>query len=281
MKLIQMKWLVIVGVVAGVAAVAGFLSYPSMRYQLTGLASKVPPPASTAPQAAPPAPAPQDGVIPPAATPTVIDLSQLTPSQLPAQVTLNIATEVADASGLKLKVDAGSRLKLVRLEGDQVVVSPGTSPFEGRVPISGTDLMEQLATNPPAPAVTDPSAAIEPAPFPAQPAPPADTLPAATPPATAAEPGTPPAAAPATPGDVVEVMKAHIRGGGIKEFTFEQVQDWQAGADEVSDGSTYQTGLIHYKAETVFGEKILEAKALTQDGKVVRWVWTKSNTEIK
>ncbi|MEI6675960.1 MAG: hypothetical protein WCO57_12375 [Verrucomicrobiota bacterium] len=252
MKLIQIQWLILVGVIAIMAFVAGIVSYPAMRSQLTGLGTVVPPAPVATPTTQSTVPAPTlQAVTPSATTPPVIDLSQLTPSQLPSQVTLNVATEVADATGLKLKVDAGSRLKLVRIEGDQVVVSPGTSPFEGRVPISGTDLMEQLAANPPASAapVTDPNAATQPA--------------------------------PAATGDTVEVMKAHIRGGGIKEFTFEQVQDWQAGADEAIDGSTYQTGLVHYKAETVFGDKILEAKASIQDGKVVRWVWPKSNMEIK
>jgi len=164
-----------------------------------------------------------------------------------------------------------------------VVVSPGTSPFEGRVPISGTDLMEQLEANPPSPvppaSVTDPNAATESAPVPAQPATPSDTVPAATPPGLPSQAHRSRAAL-AAPGNVVELMKAHIRGGGIKEFTFEQVQDWQTGADEVINGSTYQTGLIHYKAETIFGEKSIDAKALIHDGKVVRWVW-KSNAEIK
>jgi hypothetical protein len=150
----------------------GFMGYkaePSMRYALTGLSPKAPqskPGTSAAPQAAAPAvavPAPPQVTPPP-----VIDPTQLTSAQLPQQVTLKVATEVADASGLKLKVDAGSRLKLVRIEGDQVVVSPGTSPFEGRVSISGTDLMEQLAANPPVQATG--GAATEPVAPVAQPA---------------------------------------------------------------------------------------------------------------
>ncbi|MEI6655341.1 MAG: hypothetical protein WCP45_11275 [Verrucomicrobiota bacterium] len=285
MKLIQIKWLILVGGIAILAFVAGIVSYPAMRSQLTGLSAAAPPAPATTTQSVAPAPTPQ-ALAPPATPAPVIDLSQLTPSQLPSQVTLNVATEVADASGLKLKVDAGSRLKLVRIEGDQVVVSPGTSPFEGRVPISGTDLMEQLAAIPPAPAapVTDPGAATQPA---ATPDPAAVADPAATPPAAPSaagpspQPAAPAASSPAATGDTVEVMKAHIRGGGVKEFTFEQVLGWKAEADEVIDGSTYQTGIIRYKAETIFGEKTIEAKALLQDCKVVRWVWPKSGMEIK
>jgi len=82
--------------------------------------------------------------------------------------------------------------------------------------------------------------------------------------------------------DVVEVMKAHLRSGAIKEFSFEQVQEWKAGAAEVVGGRTYQTGLARYSAETVVGAKIIEAKALIQAGKIVRWVWSKNpGMEIK
>jgi hypothetical protein len=271
----------------------GFMGYkaePSMRYALTGLSPKAPqskPGTSPAPQAAAPAvaaPAPAQVTPPP-----VIDPTQLTSAQLPQQVTLKVATEVADASGLKLKVDAGSRLKLVRIEGDQVVVSPGTSPFEGRVSISGTDLMEQLAANPPVQATggaaTEPSApSAQPAALPsgdtAAPAVPAVPTPA--PPAEAPQPvATPAVPAAGNTTDAVEVMKEHIRSGGIKEFTAEQVQGWKAEADEVIDGSTYQTGMVRYNADTIFGTKTIEAKAIIQNGKVVRWIWPKSGLEIK
>lgn len=96
------------------------------------------------------------------------------------------------------------------------------------------------------------------------------------------EPAAPePVAPPAGPVDVVAVMKKHIADGNIKEFTFQQVAGWKAGADEVLDGETYQTGLIRYNAETIFGTKLIEAKALIRDGEVVKWIWPKSNMEIK
>ena len=320
-----MKWFIVV--LGFIATLSGYMSYPSMRYQLTGLSPKAQPKAAAhaTPQTPPDSPTPPVNTPPP-----VIDLTKLTPAQLPAQVTLKVTAEVADATGLKMKIDPGNRLTLVRLEGDQVVVSPSSGPFEGKVPVSGTDLMEQLAANPPvvaptpAPAPTptptpEPAAAPTPAPAPtAEPAAtPAPTPePAATPaptPEPAATPTPEPAAAPtaepapelvlpASPaptieaappaatatataaggaGTSVEVMKAHIRSGAIKEFNFQQVQDWKSGANEVISGTTYQTGLIHYKAETIFGVKTIEAKALILNGKVVRWVWPKSNMEIK
>jgi len=295
-----MKWFI--GILGLIAAFAGYLSYPSMRYQLTGLSPKAPakPAVVKAPDAAP-ATAAQPAVTPPAVTPPpvappVIDLAKLTPAQLPAQVTLKVTTEVGDASGLKMKIDPGNRLTLVRLEGDQVVVSPGSGPFEGRVPVSGTDLMEQLQANPP---VIAPEPTPTPTPDPAVPTPAAEaTTPAVTPAATPSGDSqvpvtSPPATEPSTPvtpaatsgsgasTDPVEVMKANLRSGAIKEFTFEQVLEWKAAGDEVVNGETFQTGTVQYKGDTIFGVKTFDAKALMQNGKVVRWVWTKSNIEIK
>ncbi|KAB2642549.1 MAG: hypothetical protein DVB26_02290 [Verrucomicrobia bacterium] len=337
-----MKWFI--GILILSAGLAGYLTYPTLRYGLTGLSNKQPASLQTRAAAA-------DTASPSKASAPVIDLAKLTPDQLPAQVTLKVATEVGDASGLKMKIDSGSRLTLVRVEGDEVVVSPGSSPFEGRVPVTGTDLMEQLEAKPPVVPADQLGAAATPAADPATPAadpatPATDPATPATDPATtAADPATPAtdpattaadpatsaadpattaadpatsAADPATPAagaaaptaepvaaaepaaesgtaaapaaaahagtltDVVEVMKAHLRSGAIKEFSFEQVQEWKAGAAEVVGGRTYQTGLARYSAETVVGAKIIEAKALIQAGKIVRWVWSKNpGMEIK
>jgi len=118
---------------------------------------------------------------------------------------------------------------------------------------------------------------------------PSDTEPEATEPEMVDVPGLTPepspepdAAEPAgASADVVAVMQASIKGGEIKEFTFQQVQGWKAGEDEVVDGETFQTGLVAYTAETVFGVRTIEAKAFIKGGKVERWIWPKSGLEIK
>jgi hypothetical protein len=81
--------------------------------------------------------------------------------------------------------------------------------------------------------------------------------------------------------DVVALMKEYVQAGNLKEFTFKQVLGWKAGPDEVIDGQTYQTGLARYTAETIMGTKSIDAKALIQNGAVVRWVYPKSGMEIK
>lgn len=105
--------------------------------------------------------------------------------------------------------------------------------------------------------------------------------PVPTPEPATEDPVPPPPTAPAAPVDVVSLMKQHIQGGNIKEFEFKQVQGWKAEPNEVIDGETYQVGLIRYTAETIFGTKSIEAKALIKDGAVVKWIWPKSGMEIK
>ena len=76
-------------------------------------------------------------------------------------------------------------------------------------------------------------------------------------------------------------MQDSVRSGQIQEFKFEQVLGWKAEGGEEVDGVNYQTGLAAYKAETIFGVKTIQAKALIKDGKVEKWIWPKSGMEIK
>ena len=79
----------------------------------------------------------------------------------------------------------------------------------------------------------------------------------------------------------VQAMKESIKAGQIREFTFDEVQEWKVGPNETIDGETYQTGTASYEAETIFGNKAIKAKALIQGGKVRRWIWPSSGMEIK
>jgi len=150
---------------------------------------------------------------------------------------------------------------------------------------------------------TDPASALPkvdpaPAPTPApQPEPPPvvknDPAPAPAPepmptpdPAPTPEPAPTPAPAPVAAGpmgeaDIVKAMQDSIKGGAVKEFKFEQVLAWKGGSEEVVDGTTYNTGEAAYKAETIFGVKTMQAKALIKDGKVAKWIWKTSGMEIK
>ena len=98
----------------------------------------------------------------------------------------------------------------------------------------------------------------------------------------AAPPATPPAPSAALgPEDIVKLMQDSIRAKQVKEFTFDQVLGWKAGEEEEVDGEKYQTGVAAYKAETIFGVKTIQAKALIQGGEVKKWIWPNSGMEIK
>jgi hypothetical protein len=213
-----------------------------------------------------------------------MDLSHLAPSQLPTKILINVPVKITNTdSGVVMSVEAGNHLKPVRIDGNNVVISPGSGPFTGEVAISDTDLVQQLTDHPPGPVTADaPSTAV----LQQESAASAD---APTPqPATEATPGVTPIPAEqpqatntVSDSDIVNAMQENIREGKIKEFNFDQVLDWKAGTTEMVEGESYQTGLASYKADTIFGIKTIEAKALLKGGKVQRWIWPKSGLEIK
>jgi hypothetical protein len=131
-----------------------------------------------------------------------IDVAALTPDQLPERVVLKVNINASAPGSDPVVIPAGNRVKPLRVEGEELVVSPAAG-LEGKVAISGTDLMEQLAAKPPkstttpAPVVA-PTPATEPAPAATEPAPAAtEPAPAATEPAPAATEPVPAATEPA------------------------------------------------------------------------------------
>ena len=274
-------------------AVAGFLGYslePNLRFQLTG---EDPGKAEVAQNA--------QVILQMGEGGEPIALESLTPDQLPEKVVINSSVEVVDtAANVTMNIKAGSRVKLVRIEGGNAIVSPGESAYVGRIPVTDTDLLKQLSENPPsakpkpevavvAPTPTapttgesaDPPPQPEPPPVP-EPAPTPEPAPVPTPePVTPAPTPEPPAVAETGSNDVVKVMQESVKAAQIKEFKFEQVSEWKAGETETVDGETFQTGTALYKAVTFLGEKTIEAKAFVKGGKVQRWIWPRSGMEIK
>lgn len=266
-------------------AAAGFLGYvaePRLRLRLTGVEpSAIEKAENTKVLLQLPGGLPQ------------VDPSTLTPEQLPQRVLLNSDVKVSDtASGVTMSLGAGNRVKLVRIEGGNAVVSPGEGPFLGRVPITGTDLLQQIAarrtTASPQVSPTVPSVeeiAPPPVPSAAELIEPPESVVAPvkeSPPEVVTEPAAPaPAEVSNASPDSVRVMQESIKAAQVKEFTFDQVLNWRAEADEVVDGETYQVGIASYKATTIFGVKTIQAKALIKGGQVQRWIWAKSGMEIK
>lgn len=78
-----------------------------------------------------------------------------------------------------------------------------------------------------------------------------------------------------------DALKASVKSGDVTEFKYEQVLEWEREGEEEVDGDTYEVGMITYQADTLFAEQQLKAKALIQDGKVVRWLWPTTNTTMR
>ena len=248
-----MKTILILAGIA-VAGVLGYVVEPTLRKTLTGYAENDTQSEST--------------VVP------GIDPAGLSAEQLPKSVTLKADAKFSDPSaGVALTIAAGSKVNLLRVEGTHAIVTAPKTDFPISIPISQTDLHQQLASKPPQATAPTPAKPAAPA------AAPAPAKPAA--PAAAPAPAKPAAPAAAAQADVVKIMQASISAKQIKEFDAKQVNNWAVDADETIDGQIYQTGLVTYKAETIFGVKNIQARALIKDGKVVRWIWPKSGVEIK
>jgi hypothetical protein len=283
-----MKLFYIFGTAA--AGVLGYMAEPSLRFQLTGTQ---PSPVEMAENGKVMLQVGDDA--------NQTDLASLTPEQLPQKITIHTEAKVSDStSGLTMTIQAGNKVKLVRVEAGNAVISPGEGPFSGKIPVMDTDLLQQLAANPPASVPASPPVAAiqetaappagesaepvktpEPPPVP-EPAPAPEPAPVVEAP-TMEEPAATPTPEPASAGttDVVKAMQDSIKAAQIKEFNFEQVTEWKAAEVETVDGESYQTGLASYTAETIFGTKTIQAKALVKAGKVHRWIWPKSGMEIK
>ena len=270
----------------------GYVVEPGLRHALTGLNHESRPESLKIAETI----APSALVAPPVRA--SYDYSKLQPSQFPEKVVLKSpASATAPGELDALALPAGTKVKPVRIEGNTLVFSVlGTA--EGRILVAQTSLVEQLIAQPPhaanTPPVENPPVVVptpslqpealpagDPAPvLPPDPAPAADSAPAVDPaPATTADPVV--SAGSLLDPEIVKIMQENIRSGQIKEFTFDQVTAWQAGKEEEIDNQKYQTGISSYKAETIFGMKNIQAKALIQNGKVVRWIWPTSGLEIQ
>jgi hypothetical protein len=267
---------------------AGFLGYvlePDLRYGLTGMERVAPPVPVTVV-----APAPGTTAAPAPTPALAYDYSSLQPNQLPEKIVLKSAAfATAPGETDALPLPAGTKVKPLRIDGSDVHFSiMGTA--QGKIAVAQTNLVEQLLASPPPAPVAPP---VEPTPpvvaqVTPTPTPVVEPMPEPTPtPVVAPEPAPEPAPTPTasagslSPDDIVKVMQESIRSGQIKEFTFDQVIGWKAAEDEDMNGEKFQTGLAAYKAETIFGVKNIQAKAMIQGGKVIRWIWPTSGLEIE
>ncbi|MCH1508141.1 MAG: hypothetical protein L7T84_02970 [Akkermansiaceae bacterium] len=238
-----------------------------------------------------------------------IDLAEYRTDDLPkiVKIAKQIKLETNSGEGVKM-LTRGTEVKLLNRDGLELIIETTDGVAKGRVAVETTDLYGVLAqakfekdagkvaggptAAPPKPPV-NPPAPVNPPPV-ADPTPPVVTPPA---PATGgpmvasgdggtdgtdnSEPAPEPADKKLSPDELVALMKKFIAAGTLKEFKAEQVVTWKAGEDESIDGVNYQIGLVTYKAQTIFGEKPVNAKALIKGGEINRWVFAKSGMEMR
>lgn len=178
--------------------------------------------------------------------------------------------------------------------------APKTEPQAESAPEPTPPAVEESApVAPEPPPVAEPEAPAEPE-TPAEPAPvqPDETTPEEPAPAPTGKVDLPPVKpldlappAPITPSaetaetaensPVIVAMRESFQNDGLKEFTEATPTRWQTSTEETIGGETFQTGLLDYLAQTPFGGKAMQVKALLRDGKVVKWVSITSGKELK
>lgn len=228
-----------------------------------------------------------------------INLAEMRDNELPETVETvgQVKLPVVSGDGEK-SLASGRKVKLLNRNGNKLIVETIDGLAKGEVDLNQTDIFAAIArkkmtdnlaaaaansnsSSPQPPAPKPPVVANNPPPQPVQPAKPSTPDPVMpTPEPPAPEPAPAPVTTSLTPEKIVEVMQDSIKGGAVKVFTFDKVTAWKATEDEEFDGKSYQTGLALYKAMTIFGEKDVEAKALIQEGKVVKWLYANTGMEI-
>jgi hypothetical protein len=233
-----------------------------------------------------------------------INLREYRGDDLPKEITMarEVTIKTIDGAG-EVRLSEGETVTLLNRDGDQLLVAKPESNAQGAVEPDDTDIYEVLARMKFAAALAEggekvaevPREAEIPAVMPdgqsrpkPEPAPVAVVEPEPAPEPTVVEPmpepepkPTPVAKTNLSDEEIIELMKKSIGAGAVKEFSLEQVKGWKVTGEETIDGTTYQTGLAAYEAETIFGLKPVQAKALIKDGKVERWVYAKSGMEIQ
>jgi len=239
-----------------------------------------------------------------------IDLAEYRADDLPKIVKIAKQVKLATNSGEGVKMlTRGTEVKLLNRDGLELIIETTDGVAKGRVDIATTDLYGVLAQ---AKFDKDAGKVAGGPPTPVPPKPPVNPVPPVNPPAVA-NPTPPVVTSPApengeamattgdggkdepdklpptpesgdkklSPDEIVALMKKFIAAGTLKEFKSEQVVTWKPSEDESIDGVNYQIGLVTYKAQTIFGEKPVNAKALIKGGEVDRWVFAKSGMEMR
>lgn len=236
-----------------------------------------------------------------------IELDDIAAAEEPRSVVLEGNDLIlANDEGGKKTLSKGDRIEVVKREGSTLFVA--TEGFEGDISMSSTDYLKQIIKSR-APLVMNLDTLVAGGPGePENPPTPPTPTPEVTPPPS--NPGGTPVVnvdppnnneeedpGPGTEAEmenedpepaggnldaeaIVALMKTNLEGGSVQEFSAKEVEKWEAGEEEEVDGELYQTGLVTYRADTIFGPKPVQAKALIQGGKLIKWIYAKTGMQI-
>lgn len=199
------------------------------------------------------------------------------PLILPNLVSSDIVSEESLSDSYKKKMEENkvdedlTKSEEAEVEDDEEVTT--SEPVKPSVPdmeVKPEVVVEEI----PAEVVPEPT----PAPVVVEPAPAPEVVPAPEPAPVVEQPVV---SVKLTDAQIIAVLKKSVAAAEVNEFNMNQVLDWKGAGEETINGETYAVGFAIYGAKTIFGDEKLQAKALVKDGKVVKWLWPTTNTEMR
>ena len=181
-----------------------------------------------------------------------IDLNLVKPVDFPSQVSLYQGFEI-DANGLTITLKEGAQINPVRLKGSELVFKTQGMTMEHAIDVDQTNFKELVL--PVMNARIQKEAEMK-----------------------RIEDAKPVVLDEAA---IIACVQASVNSKTVTEFKPEQVTEWLAGEEMEFDGVNYQTGLVTFEAETILGTQTQKAIALIENGEVVKWLWAKTNLEMR
>ena len=80
---------------------------------------------------------------------------------------------------------------------------------------------------------------------------------------------------------ILRIMHESLSKNEIRELTVKEVTAWKASPQKIEKGIKYETGVVTYNAQTIFGIRAVSLQAWLKDGKVKKWTYLKSGLPVK
>lgn len=77
-----------------------------------------------------------------------------------------------------------------------------------------------------------------------------------------------------------QIMERSLLADEVSHFSVAQIVEFTQSGQLERDGVAYDFGILRYRDDTIFGERIYDAQALIRDGKVETWIWPSNGMKI-